>query len=48
MMLMVITNEQGQVIATAQVAGHERSDKPTGGRPVVDAGHRLHELDWSD
>lgn len=48
MKLMVITNEHGHIIATAQVAGHDGSDRPSGGRPVAEAGHRVHELDWSD
>jgi len=48
MKAFVLTNEKGEVIATAPVQPSASGDAPSGGRIVPDEGHEVHEVELPD
>jgi hypothetical protein len=44
MKILVITNQEGKVIGTARMTQSDDPYAPSGGRPVSDEGHRIHEV----
>lgn len=44
MRLLVLTNRDGKVVATARITQSDDPNAPFGGRPVPEEGHQFHEI----